>query len=436
VAQSVLVNHAVEHDRIYPEWDLVGQKDQGINGRLTEMINVRGQMDALDGFLQSCDEADEASHRKAIQEAQLSAGSTALRRMSDHNAKLLRMFANLEFKLQETILERTMLEEELVEKAKADQPPSSTSHFFAILNSFEAQESSVKAEITTKQQKLGDLIRYNRTLSEKSNGVQGKLELKSHLLSRLQEENQSMRDLTVDINSAIAERRAYQVQLATATSSLARELQSRASIVAGSAEHIEKLRSDNARLKELLEARKRERSDVSRKIAERERMAEIRQKKNEDALKTALSLRTWQVPRRKLHTTVNAAVKQNAAVVKALDIVMRRGQHLAKQIVELLEGDDPGDGSGEAAMKIVQAEIVACQAEVRNGVAIETEEDYARDLQRQLNVVLSTRATLNGWRSETLTSLRNELVESGDTGYLSLLTSEYNRLKTGMARTL
>jgi hypothetical protein len=365
-------------------------------------------------------------------QAQTAAGTEALRRILDQKAKLARMLANLEFRLDETILERTMLEEEIIDDKP--KPAAGTSQFFALLNQMEAEEAAIKTKISTKEEKIRDLLRYNRNLNQQNDEARRKLELKSNRLAALQHENQSLHDQTVDITTRIISRRAYYQELVAVTSKLTRELESQTENIAGSTQIVDRLRSENARLKELLETRKREQNDVTRKLAESVRVAELRQKQSEDALKTALSLRTWQAPRGKLTNTLILAKKQREAVLKTLDVATRRDHQLTVQIMELLKNDDPGDATGLTALKIVKAEIDECEIAIGKAANLEIEEDYASELEQQTALVSKTRRILDEWHARAVNELKEELHESMDKGYLELLAAENNQLKASVAR--
>jgi chromosome segregation ATPase len=376
--------------------------------------------------------ADEEAQMQRMVQAELISTKEHLRQLVIENRRLAARLADLEFRLDESVLERTTFEE-FQSAPQATHSVPTQPNFFAVLTALERSENSITAEISTVEQKLSELSHYHNKLIQMNKDYEKKLDLKQNFLTELRDKTRSLRDSNILLATEAADRESVHAALLQSISAMQADLVKAAPVAAWSEQRVTELRTELLQARELLEIRKRERVDVVKKLASNERGADARKKKVEADISRASSIRGWEGQRKKLIVSLKNVTHQLSTCMASLDAAEGRVARLAQQIRDLLRDEDPGDGSGKLARQIVRSEIEFLQMSGQSNGDLEIELAFEAELKQRLAAVTQAKKDLEGHRRAVLKDLEVELAGSSGRGYLELLQGHLNTLKSTAA---
>ena len=309
--------------------------------------------------------------------------------------------------------------------------------FFTLLAQLEAEEASLRGELQSYKDLQRDLghekskyVQMNKKLSTVVETARGRCKEEKNTIRHL-------KDDLLDLNEQLERQKTHLNELQETCRDLRDESREVTEVLKKQGEGVlMELMEEERRKKEVLEKLRRD-EKVKKEAVERERrnyeasVAECNAKiAKQQSISSWLNDRTILSGRLKKSRQQLMVAKQNL-----IDAKKREGL-LSEKFVKLLGEDDP-DGTGDAAKRMVQAEI----DEIEGGKGkpeisqeIKLEKEYGDDLREQLDTLEKSVKAFEAHRSQTMADLNQEMLDCSQDGYLKLLQNELNSLQATVSR--
>ena len=365
-----------------------------------------------------------------MQEA-LAQAERHLRRLLDQNRRLKEKLENLNFAIDEIKMEKSCIEE-IAEQNEAIEPES----IFEYLTLIESQDTRLRYEIRENEARKQNLSHYKHVCKNRNKDLQQKLDRDSAKLDRIKTENRALDDQIRDLEDKLDRGKAQFDELTTTCESLEHELSEKETAARTDDSEILKLREKLLRKKEKLETRRKQLADTELELERGERAAEVRTKQEKAEIQKLESVKNWEADRRLLAKKMKEEKQKLISSFSNLEVSRKRDQALTDKILDITGGDDPGDGTGLRARQMLQAEIESFddRSLPPEMEAIAHEEAYRAELDRQMELIEISEQALRKYRDEVMAGLEEELQDSLQTGYLSLVQRDLDALKHAAAR--
>lgn len=330
---------------------------------------------------------------------------------------------DLQFSIDELKCERAEKEKMLEE----NEPEVEHGAFFKILTQLENREVELQEKIKEQKKIYADLMHEQSIVQQKNKKLQKELETQKVHLHNDEMNSRTARDKLDVLTTEIIEKENEYHDLCELAEQLEQELVQKSEENKNANENLnENLKKQRDKLIVDLIRRQAEENDMKNKIIQTERECAARKKQQEREIKKAESINEWKIVRQKLNTIIIKSKKKLNDTLKSLESTRNKETALRAKFKELLGEDDPGDGTGQMARRMLQAEIQRLSNlpddEYEQDLAVERE--YYDSLKRQIEILENSIKKFEGYRTDILSSLDEELIQASNDGYVCLLKQD------------
>ena len=352
--------------------------------------------------------------------------------LKNENEELSKELSDLEFNLEELQLENDSLKQN-----SSVLDSSETTTFFNYLTYFENEENSLKAELKAHQEMSRELGHKKNILLQKNHSLHHKIEIERQQIEDETEQIAVLTDQLQERSDALYEKEQYVSELQAACAQFEAEIQQKKDEIMSYGEtvtaHLIKQEKD---IKEQIKEKQKEYEDLKKEIAKQERLMQEEFNSKEKKVAQQQSIRNWENERALLMGKLQRVRNQLSSESKNAENAKNRNKELRKKLKDLLNDDDPGDGTGLRAKQLLMAEIKSIENRQPSQVDEELmlEQGYSDDLNQQLDLIRESTRIFKLHRDATFKSLKAELDECTQSGYLRLLQEEFNALQVSLTK--
>lgn len=342
-------------------------------------------------------------------------------------------------KRQKTVLESTLqdlqfradeLKCELAEKKKdqeEESPEVGHGVFFKLLTQLENREAELREKIEQQKKVYSSLTHEHSIVQQQNKKLKRELETQKNHLYNDEMNYRTARDKLDDLNSQIIDKENEYADLCELAEQLEQELIQKSEENKNADKNLtDDLRKKRDELIVDLTRRQAEHNDMKNKIQQTERECILRKQRQEKELKKAESINEWKVERTQLNQNIIKSKKKLSDTLKALESARKRENTLKAKFKELLGEDDPGDGTGLTARRMLQAEIdrITNMSDEVMEQELQVEREYYDSLKQQIEILEKSLKTFDSYRKDLLSSLDEEYEQASNTGYIQLLKED------------
>lgn len=322
-------------------------------------------------------------------------------------------------------------ERSALQRVRERVQPMNEGLFFQMLTSLEQQEEKLKNRLVV-QKKYQEAIehdfqRYEKKAGEFDNVI-------DDLERKLEDEMNNVcraRDELIQLEGAAQDKEHAYQDLSEKCDAFEVEIERRAGdINRKRSEIMDDLNRKKSKLIRNLEEAKREESELRSRVQQSTRYLKQKRKEQQKVLEDVESVKNWNSERKILSGRLAKAKQYFEQESRRYENAVRREEELKYKFLELLGGDDPGDGTGLRAKQLVQGAInkIRSSQDGSTGLELAVEQDYADQLQIEYDNLVKSAKMFQQYRDDLISSLETELTGTVNDGYLKLLRDEWKNL--------
>ena len=362
----------------------------------------------------------------------IKAATKHLGALNNEKEELLKQLSDLEFNLEELQLENDSLKQN-----SSESNSSQAGTFFVYLSYLENEENSLKAELKAHQQMSRELSHKKNIIFQKNRSLHHKIEIERQQIEDETEQIAIITDNLQERNDILYEKQQYFSELQAACTQFEAEINQKNEEIKSYGKTVtENLIQQEAQLKAKIEKKQKKYEEMKKEVAKEERKMQKAINLQKEQLMIQQSSRNWQNERALLMGKLQKLRTQLLTQAKNSENSKNRNNELRKRLKSILDDDDPGDGTGMRAKKLVFAEIKSIENRQPSHVDEELmlEQGYSEELSQQLDLIRESVRLFKLHREETFKSLKEELDECTQGGYLRLLQEEFNELQISLTK--
>ena len=364
-----------------------------------------------------------AEKEKQMNESKIEAAKEQLNILKNQKDALEATLQDLQFQIDEIKCDKSAKKEEPVKKG----PEVSQGLFFKLLTQLETEESELREQIQAQKKRFANLMHEHNVTLQQNAKIEKAVQQEREKAYNEEMSARIQRDKLEDLQGILFTKEEEYRTLCEKADQIEQELVAKTDdIVLNNKFLMETLIQQRNQLLIDLQKKQNEEEAMKKQVKQTERYCEERRAEQEKDMQKAQSVNEWRSQRKLLTTKLVAARKKLSTELKNLEGSKKRELDMQNKFKQLLGKDDPGDGTGTMARRILQTEINRLQnlPESEAAIELQIERDYKETLERELITLENSNKTFEKYRKETLSALNDELEECQNQGYINLLRSE------------
>lgn len=380
---------------------------------------------------------EKVKHENDIIDTKIQFAKKYLQKLVNENGKLQSQLNNLNFSINESVVEENEIYDKLEQlDSMSKKDNQSSSNFFDFLNGIDDQKYAISAEIETNKKIFQSLYHQKTILMQETEALERVYKARNSYLNDLITGNRKMTDLLANIqNEADQKETEYREMILTAAR-LQKELRERTAPLEGYDIKLNDLRRENDEVSEELSAKQRSLKELESQIEqtefEHQKALELR-KRTKDKV---TSVNTWKYNRTALGNKIKKSKEEYYSLLATLEYHKKRDARISEKLIKLLGEDETGNGLSVIAQKYVQAEINENldSRDPRKDEEFLIEQEYNSQLQQELDMIETSFGALKKQYDRQIMSLKEELDDCSQVGYIKLLQNEMKDLLSSLAK--
>ncbi|OHT02971.1 hypothetical protein TRFO_29801 [Tritrichomonas foetus] len=377
-------------------------------------------------------------HDDAILDEKLIAAKKYYQNLLNYNDKLKATKENLEFNLHESEIEELEMNEQMSEIVNSMKMKSAdkSSAFFDYLSSLEDQQDLLVANIQSAKSAFQSMYHQKVKLTQATEALSRRVEAKKLTLNKLILENRNLTDGN-DVTQMTLDNKENQYRdVILIAAKLQKELDEKENSFVVNNENLDALKQELAVAKADLEIKQKELKETKKQIEQTEINFHKTVEQRKYERNKMSSVNQWKYGRSELANKIKKAKEEYFTVLANLDYVKKRDTRISDKIRSILGEEDNGDGESEIALKYLQAELNQYDDPKDKEIneEIQVEQQYNDQLSKELSLIEQSIKDFQGYKDQTIKSINLELEECSQNGYIKLLESEMNDLKSKIAQ--
>ena len=343
--------------------------------------------------------------------------------LRDQKEALESTLKDLKFEIDEIKCSKT----EKSEQNQGNKDSLSRGLFFKLLSQLEDEENELKEKILMQKKALSDLTHQRNVILQQNKKIESEVSLKKELSYNAEMNARASRDKLLDLQDVLSQKEREYTSLCEQSESINNELVAKTDDIEQNNKNVvENLKKKKIELIVELQTKENEEKEMKNKAKDTERLCEAKKKRQEEDIQRSQSVNEWRSQRKFLTSKLVASRKKLSAELKNLESARKKESELQEKFKKLLGEDDPGDGTGETARRILQTEINRIQNApgLEAFVELQVEREYKESLEREINTIEKSIKMFNKYKKGVVNSLNQELEECSNEGYINLLKKE------------
>ena len=374
-------------------------------------------------FLLSKLQKQRNSRKNQSTEERIEAANEQILILRDQREALESTLKDLKFEIDEIKCSKT----EKNEKKQGGKATLSRGLFFKLLSQLEDEENELKEKIQQQKKALSDLAHQRNVILQQNKKIESEASLKKELSYNAEMNARASRDKLLDLQDVLGQKEKEYASLCEQSASINNELVAKTGdIEQNNANVLENLKKKKIELTVELQTKEEEEKEMKNRVKETERLCEAKKKRQEEEIQRSQSVNEWRSQRKFLASKLFASRKKLSAELKNLESARKKENELQEKFKKLLGEDDPGDGTGETARRILQTEInrIKNAPESEASAELQVEREYKESLEREINTIEKSIKVFKKYKKGVVNSLNKELEECSNEGYINLLKQE------------